>query len=134
MYWATPKLGSVKTEVNSLPEATEALREVTEFLTRLSASLGVPIKTGTTVQPPSANGKMPQGMSERIIKILTDAGRPMMPREIVNRHQELGWTAPEGGRSKLYEAVSGSLSYLFNRKEVLTRGKKGYSIRSDEKE
>jgi len=120
----------VKTKISSLPEATEALNEITEFLNRLTASLGMPIKAGTKTQQ-SANGRIPHGMSERVIQILTEAGHPMMPKEIVNRHQELGWTAPEGGRAKLYEAVSGSLSYLYNRKEVLTKTKNGYSIREE---
>jgi len=76
---------------------------------------------------------MPHGMSQQVIQILEEAERPLKPKDIVNRHQELGWTAPEGGRKKLYEAVAGSLSYLVNRKKVLERTKKGYSIKEEKK-
>ncbi len=122
----------MKAKISSLPEAVESLIEAAEFLLQLSASLGMPIKTVTKIKP-SVNGKMPHGMSQQIIQILTESEQPLKPKDIVNRHQELGWTAPEGGRPKLYEAVSGSLSYLLNRKGLLTKTKKGYSIKQEEK-
>jgi len=77
---------------------------------------------------------MPPTMSDRVIKIIIDAAKPLKPKDIVNRYQQLGWTEPTGGRTKLYEAVSGSLSYLLNRKRVLQKTKKGYSIKSKEEE
>jgi hypothetical protein len=124
----------MKPTISSLPEAVESLNAVTEFLVKLSVSLGVPVKTGDAKIQHSANGKIPRGTSEQVIQILTDSQRPLMPKDIVNRHQDLGWPAPEGGRTKLYEAVAGSLSYLLNRKGILTKSKKGYSIKHEEKQ
>ena len=51
----------------------------------------------------------------------------MKPKEILEYYQRLGWDAPKAGRAKLYEGISGSLSYLLNRKGIL-KNKKGYSI------
>ena len=123
----------MKPKIASLPEAIEALAEVTEFFTQFSASLGMPLKTASDRMQHSFNGKMPQGMSQQVIQILTDAEHPLKPKEIVSRHIELGWSQSGMSRSKLYESVAGSLSYLVNRKGVLTRTKKGYSIKQEEK-
>lgn len=123
----------MKTEISSLPEVIESLLENAKFLARLSTSLGVPLQTESVKMQQSSNGKMPQGMSQQVIQILSDANHPLKPKEIVSRHIELGWSPSGMSRSKLYESVAGSLSYLVNRKGVLTRTKKGYSIKEEEK-
>lgn len=124
-----PKLSIVKTKINTLPEAIEALKEVSDFMARFGASLGLSQPSAVATGQYLTNGAVPKGMSARVIQILSESGRPLKPKHIANKHQELGWPEPKGGRAKLYEAVSGSLSYLLNRKKVLTKGKKGYSIK-----
>lgn len=100
-------------------------------MTRLGTSLGLSQPGSVATGQHSANGAVPKGMSARVIQILSESGRPMKPKQIVNKHQELGWPEPKGGRAKLYEAVSGSLSYLLNRKGLLTKTKNGYSIKEE---
>ena len=70
---------------------------------------------------------MPAGKPERVIQILKQVDQSMKPKEILEYYQRLGWDAPKAGRAKLYEGISGSLSYLLNRKGIL-KNKKGYSI------
>jgi hypothetical protein len=109
-----------------LAEAIEAANEVATYLTGLSATLGLSDSRGV-------NGTVPNTMAERVIKIVSDMGKPLKPKAIVDRYELLGWPAPEGGRQKLYEAVAGSLSYLVNRKKVLEKTKKGYSMMEEKK-
>lgn len=120
----------MNTQINTLPEAISASKAVTEFLVRFGASLGLstPAK-GVSVQPFDPDA--PKGMSEQVMQILTVTGKPLMPKDIVNQHQALGWPAPAGGRQKLYEAVSGSLSYLLNRKQLIEKTRKGYVIKEN---
>ena len=124
---------SVKTRTLNLPEAQrrlaeaiEAANEVANYLSGLSATLGLSDSRG-------ANGTVPDTMADRVIKIISDMGKPLKPKAIVDRYELLGWPVPEGGRQKLYEAVAGSLSYLLNRKKVLEKTKKGYSMMEEKK-
>lgn len=107
----------------------ETVRDVATYLDGLSVTLGM---SSPAIGARTFDTAMPDSMSDRVIKIISDARRPLKPKEIVNRYQLLGWTEPEGGRVKLYEAISGSLSYLLNRKRVLEKGKKGYSLKQEE--
>lgn len=66
---------------------------------------------------------MPAGMSERVVQILNQVDQSMKPKEIVEYYQRLGWDAPKAGRAKLYERISGSLSYLVNRKATFKKQK-----------
>jgi hypothetical protein len=122
------RLVLVKAKISSLSEAIAAANAVAEYLHDLSATLGLSQMKGAAT-PQSLNGRIPDSMSDKVMKILSDMGKPMKPKAIVDRYEVLGWEAPEGGRKKLYEAVSGSLSYLLNRKKVLEKTKKGYSIK-----
>jgi hypothetical protein len=110
-----------------LSEAIEAANEVADYLACLSATLGVSAASS------GVNGTVPDSMADRVIKILSDMGKPMKPKAIVDRYEVLGWKAPEGGRKKLYEAVAGSISYLLNRKKVLEKTRKGYAIKEERK-
>jgi hypothetical protein len=107
-----------------LAEAIEAAKEVADYLSGLSATLGLSASGGV-------NGTMPDSMADRVIKIISDMGKPLKPKAIVERYELLGWKVPDGGHKKLYEAVAGSLSYLLNRKKVLEKTKKGYSIKEE---
>jgi len=120
----------VKPKISSLSEATVAADAVAEYLHNLSATLGFSEMKGAATSQ-SLNGRIPDSMSGKVMKILSDMGKPMKAKAIADRYEVLGWEAPEGGRKKLYEAVSGSLSYLRNRKKVLEKTKKGYSIKEE---
>jgi hypothetical protein len=122
----------VKPKISSLSEAIEASNAVAEYLHGLSATLG--LAQLKDVPASRLNGKVPDSMSNKVLKILSDMGKPMKPTAIVDRYEVLGWEAPQGGRKKLYEAVAGSLSYLLNRKKVLEKTKKGYSIKEEKNE
>ena len=112
-----------------LVESMETIREVATYLDGLSVTLGI---SSPAIGARTFESAMPDSMADRVIKIISDGRKPLKPKEIVNRYQLLGWSEPEGGRGKLYEAVSGSLSYLLNRKQVLEKTKKGYSIKQEE--
>jgi hypothetical protein len=120
-----PKIVNSPQAQKRLLEAIEAANEVVDYLSGLSATLGLSeVASGD-------NRTVPASMADRVIKIISDMGKPMKPKAIVDRYELLGWKAPEGGRPKLYEAVAGSLSYLLNRKKVLKKTKKGYAIKEE---
>ena len=123
------KISSLADAQKRLVEAMDTVREVATYLDGVSITLG--ISTPVIGARTFGSIAMPDSMSDRVIKIIFDANKPLKPKEIVNRYQLLGWTEPAGGRAKLYEAISGSLSYLLNRKQVLDKTKRGYSIRKE---
>lgn len=102
-----------------------------DYLSNLSASLGMSAQTkGANASNSNAE---PTTMIDRVMKIVTDNIRPIKAKNIADKYEALGWTLPEGGRAKLYGAVSGSLSYLLNRKQVLVKTKKGYAVKEEQK-
>ena len=132
----------MKPRISSLPQARQriielrdSVNDIVDFLDGLSATLGISGSNEPNDVPHSAtNGEVPSSMSERVTKIITDAKKPLMPKDVVRHYQQLDWPAPDGGRAKLYEAISGTIAYLHNRKGVLKKSAKGYSIKEGEKE
>ena len=111
--------------INSLPEAIQAILAGADYLERLMGKSGQ--------EAPGRNGaaSAPHGMAAQVTEILKQSGRPMMPKEIAARHQQLGWPAPDGGWGKLYESVTGAIAYLGRKKKMVARVPDGYVLKGE---
>jgi hypothetical protein len=63
-------------------------------------------------------------MSDRVIKIFKDAGKPLMPKQAVEIYISHGWPRPENDR-ELYTAISSTMSYLTKRKSIMEKAPEG---------
>lgn len=133
----------MKTTINSIPEAREELKRLSDSISQLEQFFGeiegAMVKFGASpsqVKKHSANGNsladddepvsdvshLP--FTDRILIIIRDfKNLAVSPKAIVIEYEKRHWPKPE--KVKLYSAVFGAISYLYNKKRLIERTPEG---------
>ena len=136
------KINSFAEAKSRLQELSDAIKDVSNFLEvadsaitvmstlkrgAASASPAIAPKPKSQPQlPPEANGA-PLAMTERVLQLIREAGKPLMPKDVVEIYASKGWPRPEDGR-EFYMKISGSMAYLTKRKKVVAKTAAGYVL------
>lgn len=113
-------------KIKTMAEAKQRAAELAEFLDRFSRTLGD--LTGTIsgysrLNAPSENSRgAPAKMQDRIITILSDAGKPLSPKEIFQIYQSRGWPGPDGKNP--FRSLSSCIYYLGKTHKIKHEGRK----------
>lgn len=128
----------------SVVESIEALQSYLGILDGvLGSGLGAQSKPSKGGRPPA--GRMPavklhasgyratkesdapSSVKERVLVIMRDIGKPVLPKEIALQYLLHKWPLPKKGT--IYNLISGTVAYLYNRKGVLVKGETGYTLK-----
>ncbi len=119
---------------NKFAEGARIGGEVYEFLSNLEdIFIGAATKSGVSqVRSENGNGitpanpkpePAPDSLTDRVLKIIKDAGVPLRIREAVAEYESRQW--PDPGKGTIYNAVAGTIAYLYHKKRVITKNKDG---------
>ena len=115
--------------ITNVSEAQEAAAAISSFLAEFQKMIG-PVKSAPSKPPQqreSVQVESPVSMPDRVFKILRDAGGPIGPKEMVERHHAHGWSSSGGDDKKLYSKILSCAFYLV-KKGKIKKDDKGYSL------
>lgn len=127
------------TPIKSFAEAKRKLEELDRLTAEVRQFLDMADNTisavnmlkgegvGTRTQTHS-NVVAPTSWADRVLEVFKQAVEPMKQKEAALKYAQTGWPRPEGDR-ELYTAISGAIAYLFNKKQLLVKTERGYTIK-----
>jgi hypothetical protein len=121
-----------------MAESIEALQAYFTILDGvLGSGIGVQAKPSTKGRSPgvkmapdryrSVMPASPATIHERVLVIMKEIGKPVLPKEIAIQYTLRKWQFPKHGT--IYNLISGTVAYLYKRKGVLVKGETGYTLK-----
>ena len=122
--------------IRAAQSAQEELAKAKEFFEQLSGMLVIRKSKEAASQevprrkapPPAADPlPIPKTVVERVLCLFREAPKELRTKAVVSLYEAKGWPLPEKGT--LYNAISGTIAYIFSRKKILDRNENGYFLK-----